>query len=419
MTRCWIALFGIVCATGCLRTTQYRCATDTECGGGGTCESVGYCSFTDSSCADGRRFGDLSGPYANTCVGGGGGDDAGIDAPIDTPDAPPGPACFGGTGAYQLCFDPAPAGSLTLSGTLDTATDARCGAIPAPWTTAGQANACIVARGGITITGTLNVIGTRPLVLVAGSISVSGTLDAASHLGGTTGPAAPASQCAAFATAPTANGTGGGGGAGASFTSRGGNGGLGDAATAGGGAANADATTPVLLRAGCTGQTGGASGVAAGAPGRGGGAVYLAANNIVIAGTINVSGSGAAASTMQAGGSGGGSGGTVVLRAMTIMMSGRVVANGGGGASGTSNAAGNAGNDPVPTQPTTPAAGGVAVGGGGAGGAGAAGVNPAAAGGDATMPNRSGGAGGGGAGYIELSIAATGGGTFSPTPTIK
>jgi hypothetical protein len=66
-------LLAIAGSAGCLKTTAFHCASSTDCGAGGTCELVGYCSFADSSCSGGRRFGDLSGSYAKQCVGGGDG----------------------------------------------------------------------------------------------------------------------------------------------------------------------------------------------------------------------------------------------------------------------------------------------------------------------------------------------------------
>jgi len=66
---------------GCLRTTTFTCAGDQECSGG-TCETNNYCSFADGTCDSGRRYGDLSGPVANQCVG-----EEQPDAPPGTPDA--------------------------------------------------------------------------------------------------------------------------------------------------------------------------------------------------------------------------------------------------------------------------------------------------------------------------------------------
>lgn len=80
---------------GCLRATEFHCIDSTQCGGG-VCQSVGFCSFEDSKCPSGQRFGDSAGSYAGQCADGGGGDDAGVDdaplddAMVDAPiDAPP------------------------------------------------------------------------------------------------------------------------------------------------------------------------------------------------------------------------------------------------------------------------------------------------------------------------------------------
>jgi hypothetical protein len=43
------------------------------------CETTGYCSFDDSSCASGRRYGELGGPFSNQCVGF---DDGGTESSI-------------------------------------------------------------------------------------------------------------------------------------------------------------------------------------------------------------------------------------------------------------------------------------------------------------------------------------------------
>lgn len=85
-----LSLLALICA-GCLRTTQFQCSANLECGNGGTCESVGFCSFPDPEC--GRRFADSAGPFANQCVG-----TPGIDAGVDGPgiDAPPITGCPNG-----------------------------------------------------------------------------------------------------------------------------------------------------------------------------------------------------------------------------------------------------------------------------------------------------------------------------------
>lgn len=77
---------------GCIQQTGYICAADAECvrgGETGRCELTGACSFEDSSCAGGRRYGESSrGELAGQCVDGGqdGGEpDARPDRLIDTP----------------------------------------------------------------------------------------------------------------------------------------------------------------------------------------------------------------------------------------------------------------------------------------------------------------------------------------------
>jgi hypothetical protein len=90
---------------GCYKFTSFTCGSDTDCGTGGTCEAVGYCSFPDPTCAGGR-FGEYSGPYANQCVGA-----TSIDAAIDSPraDGPPHDV-GGGGGAIKRAITIAAAG---------------------------------------------------------------------------------------------------------------------------------------------------------------------------------------------------------------------------------------------------------------------------------------------------------------------
>src|SRR5690606_28127761 len=126
---------------------------------------------------------------------------------------------------------------------------------------------CVIAGESITVTGTVGVMGSRPLVLVAtNAIAVEGTLDAASRrVDLKRGPAANATACLA-GTAPTGAKDGGAGG---SFGGKGGDGG-----GTGKGLAGA-AITPTSLHGGCRGQDGG--GANKGVGGEGGGAVYLIA----------------------------------------------------------------------------------------------------------------------------------------------
>src|SRR6188768_54000 len=134
------ALFAVL-VVGCLGKPKFECAGAGDCeqnGMQGICQPDSFCSFPDSSCPiTGQRYGDLSGPMANQCVG------APIDAPIDAyvHDAYVHDAreCFGGSGAYSLCFTAMPPmGSVPLAGTLNTDNDVRCMAPPANWMGAGQ-----------------------------------------------------------------------------------------------------------------------------------------------------------------------------------------------------------------------------------------------------------------------------------------
>ncbi len=62
-------------STGCWRDIAFQCSASAECSLG-TCEPTHFCSFDDPSCPNGRRYGEQSGMYANTCVGDG---DAGVE----------------------------------------------------------------------------------------------------------------------------------------------------------------------------------------------------------------------------------------------------------------------------------------------------------------------------------------------------
>jgi hypothetical protein len=84
--RALLLLLPLALCAACLRQTEFHCTTNAQCNPGGVCQSTGstgYCSFSDSACASGQRFGDSAGPYADQCVGeqSGGPDSGGIDAP--------------------------------------------------------------------------------------------------------------------------------------------------------------------------------------------------------------------------------------------------------------------------------------------------------------------------------------------------
>jgi hypothetical protein len=71
-------------ATGC-KSLVYQCASDGECGTGARCEPTQFCSFADSSCASGFRYGEHAGnSLGNECVG-----TTMIDAPMQMADARP------------------------------------------------------------------------------------------------------------------------------------------------------------------------------------------------------------------------------------------------------------------------------------------------------------------------------------------
>lgn len=408
--RAVLAAVALLCGCSPYGGGEFACTTDSQCGVDGKC-SDGFCSFPDVSCDSGFRYGELSGPLSNTCVGAQSGVDGGMDVPDMTGDH-----CYGG-GLVKPCFATAPTGSVTLSNLIDTDTDNRCAA------TTNNIAACVIAAESITVNAQTFAAagGMKPLVLVATqTISVSGALTvASSRMFNAVGAGADMPGCNT-GTAPAGNS----GGAGGSF------GGPGGAGAAVGGAAGmpGGTLTVTALRGGCSGQTGGDAAAPAGpgARGRGGGAIYLIAEqsiSVMAGGSINASGSGAggAATGTSSGGGGGGSGGFIGLDSPSLMIAGSVFANGGGGgeASGAQST-GSPGGDAL--NATTPALGGGgsssfgtdggdgSVGGTLAGEAGAASCT-----GICTTP-AAGGGGGGGAGIIKLYRAGSpsGGGPISP-----
>jgi hypothetical protein len=93
------SILAVTSWTGCLKKGVFNCATDEACGTGGVCESNGFCSVADGSCASGRRFSDTAGSgVEGQCVGGGTPDDGPTDMQVvtDTPvDTPPPTGCNG------------------------------------------------------------------------------------------------------------------------------------------------------------------------------------------------------------------------------------------------------------------------------------------------------------------------------------
>lgn len=75
-----VAVVAVAGTAGCLRTTEFKCMTDADCtASGAVCEVTHYCSFTDTECAMGRRYGEFSGSYSNQCVGEMSMNDGGVD----------------------------------------------------------------------------------------------------------------------------------------------------------------------------------------------------------------------------------------------------------------------------------------------------------------------------------------------------
>jgi len=325
------------------------------------------------------------------------------------PDAPQ--FCYG-TGPVKPCFASNPMGHLTLSPmTINTDSSLLCSTNVMVTPT----NVCVIAAAYIDdVGGTVAVIGTRPLIIVAtDTISLTGTLDAASHRSptnldehGQRGAGADPTGGCVFGPSPSMSG----GGAGGTFIEPGGAGGAGIMG-AGGTAGQAQASG---LRGGCRGQD---AGTALG--GLGGGALYLIANTkIVTTGQINASGGGGNRGVSgNSPGGGGGSGGFIGLDTKLLENYGSVFANGGGGGEGSGGGApGNPGEDPTGAAAANGGLGGSGGGNGGNGGAGGS-SGGTLAGGNGSPANYGGGGGGGGTGVIKVYGGATLMGVHSPKPS--
>jgi len=63
------AVIALLALAGCRIHEPFACTLDAHCGAGGRCEPVGYCSFPDAACADGRRYDELArDELAGRCV---------------------------------------------------------------------------------------------------------------------------------------------------------------------------------------------------------------------------------------------------------------------------------------------------------------------------------------------------------------
>lgn len=217
----------------------------------------------------------------------------------------------------------------------------------------GGNNVGIFLFDNLTITGTLRVVGTHPVAILArGTVNATTINVAADQSANTPGPGGyaggnttshdglgPGGGKGGFIS--TFKGGGGGGGHGAA----GGVGGTVSSATGGAAGASYDSATLVTLRGGSGGGAGG--GVEAGGNGNGGaggGAIQIVAQtSITITNGIAAGGAGGRGGNGSSGG--GGAGGAILLEAPTVTLSadGFLVAGGGGGGGATSNgnAAGN------------------------------------------------------------------------------
>jgi hypothetical protein len=421
-----VALAAVVTVTGCGQTLkEFACGPEKSCGPGGTCETAGFCSFEDSSCPSGRRYGDLGGPSGDCTPGGGPQQqvDAAIDGPPDgRPDAPPDAMefCYGAA-PFTICLLAAPTKAIDIEAntTFDTVTGISVPADPTlscAQTFRGGAGYCVLVGTTITLGSGFRATGAnKPLVLLASdTINISATLDVASHRTPTETIGAggdPGGNACAAGTVPVV--TGNGGGAGGSFNGTGGAGGAGGAVGATGGTAGSATAVVNVIRGGCPGQDG--AGANKGLRGHGGGAVFLiAGNSINVSSTINAGGEGGGgASPADSGGGGGGAGGMIGFDALNIAVSGIIIANGGSGGEGS-------GTGSTGSNGTDSAAVGAAhtngnSGNGGDGGDGSAGAaaGPGTKGADG---NGGGGGGGGGAGFIK-GPAAKLGNNVSPAAT--
>jgi hypothetical protein len=360
------------------------------------------------------------------CVGGGGDDDGDggggdIDTPdpdLDATDAPPTDAAV-----VSAIFLP-PAASIpgtadwtiTTIGMIDTTTLTTMPALPmgVTLTTSMQVDAAApevavlhVNRfqlgGGVQ----LNVRGSRPLVIVAGSdVVIDGILNVGSTI---TTPGAGGLNPGTGAGAGQPGGSQGifnddAGGGGAGFGSPGGRGGDALQTQGGSGGAPVGISPPMQLQGGSGGGSGGFGG---GCPqpvgGAGGGAILVAsATRISIAGGINAGGgggNGGANCGNAPGGGGGGAGGQIDLQAPSypsiVVGMVQLAANGGGGGGG-----GQSAQYGVDGQLSNfPAQGGAPGSNGGQGGDGAASTNGALSG---VNGSQDAGGGGGGVGRITI-----------------
>ncbi|MBP9205209.1 MAG: hypothetical protein KBG28_14665 [Kofleriaceae bacterium] len=283
----------------------------------------------------------------------------------------------------------------------------------------GQRALIVLARGPITVAGTLDVSG--------GGLDGAGQIDL--RLGGPGGGAGarhddlPAGGCAPGGSVDYLLDEPGGGGGG--FGGDGGAGGAADSNAGGGGGAAMACAASASLDPVVGGSGGGANlGTSfAGEGGGGGGALQLTSLErieLTATGVVDAGGRGGFSSTgSDSGGGGGGSGGAVLIEAAAVeIASGAVIAaNGGGGGAGEADGSTAAAGQPG-LRAAVAAAGAAGPGGSGSGGAGAAGLTLAQPGGAQPAGSFFGGGGGGGGGVGVVRVYARAP-TISPTAVVS
>jgi hypothetical protein len=273
--------------------------------------------------------------------------------------------------------------------------------------TSGPALRVVTFDGFSVQTGAqLKLVGSRPVVFVADTVTVDGGSLLTVQSGGR-----PASACAAGnGPKDPSIGVGGAGGGGGALGAAGGQGGpLTNTTQAGVGGVPVSGAAAQLspLIGGCAGGTGGGFGQdnsIGGLGGAGGGSLQLVARvSLSLGGTIVAPGQGGSqVRGAEGGGGGGGSGGAIFLESPAINVAGALCANGGSGSEGASASDTNAGVGSAGTCSATQGAVTPAVSSGGDGGGGGfQGMHAGGAGGE-SLTSDGGGGGGGGVGIIRI-----------------
>ena len=116
--RCWRLVLALLTASACAPDLprSYTCVASSQCvlgGVAGVCEPTGACSFPDTGCSGGRRYGDLGPPaLAGTCIGTASGSDGGSDGSDGGTDGSM------GTVTARVATSTRPAGAPTGGGAL-------------------------------------------------------------------------------------------------------------------------------------------------------------------------------------------------------------------------------------------------------------------------------------------------------------